>query len=466
MQLSPKRFVILLAAAALLISAGHSAFGSCIARPPVDGTFERTPSVVLLKLRSRDNPDGPGTVHMSVEKVFKGNLKKGAEVVFAPDPRGSDPFKEAIGTRYLFYLPESPGKSGMYSWDECGRSGTEKRAAADLLYLNKLDRVRGLSRLSGTLMRPVPLKNTSGYDMAELATHTVTITGAGEPVTLKTDKNGVYEIYDLPPGQYKVRPEPVPGYRHSYYRATVDYMSVNIREKEVTELNFSFYFDNEVSGRLVDQAGRPMGGVGLGLQPAPGYLGDYTDADGIFKIERVPPGTYVLAVNPGGQVSAITPFGTFYYPGKARREDAAEITLGVGESLENMVVKAPEGVATAVIGGVLQFSDGQPVAGRRVRYFEAARNAVREEESLSPDSSVITDKEGRFEIKILKGQKGVIFARTRVDEEAAGYRCGPQMRPGEGPDSHSNTESPEIYIDASADQAGLELRFTFPACKQ
>ena len=44
----------------------------------------------------------------------------------------------------------------------------------------------------------------------------IVIKGNGKTIRLKTDKNGVYEIYDLAPGRYRVTPVKIRGYK--FYR--------------------------------------------------------------------------------------------------------------------------------------------------------------------------------------------------------------------------------------------------------
>ncbi len=60
-------------------------------------------------------------------------------------------YEDAIGKEYLFYL-DSPPEDGNL-WYEYGlrRSHVLEKADDDLLYLNKMDKVRGRTRISGVL---------------------------------------------------------------------------------------------------------------------------------------------------------------------------------------------------------------------------------------------------------------------------------------------------------------------------
>ncbi|HET8783803.1 MAG TPA: hypothetical protein VFM63_15425, partial [Pyrinomonadaceae bacterium] len=68
-------------------------------------------------------------------------------------------------------------------------------------YLDKMDQVRGKTRVSGQYAR--------GFYSGELKVAGRKIRMVGETKTFEalTDENGVFEIYDLPPGDYRLEPE-------------------------------------------------------------------------------------------------------------------------------------------------------------------------------------------------------------------------------------------------------------------
>src|SRR5262245_3406310 len=145
----------------------------CGRQPTVLEAFDESDEVVILRAISvekvKDSEDehyvdGVRTTTLIVEKVFKGNLKVRDEIVFGQGG-GADCIwtfdEESIGRRYLFYLtrPEKltdrsylPSKDpGLWFGFGCGRSAGLGGATDDLLYLEKIKKVRGKTRISGTI---------------------------------------------------------------------------------------------------------------------------------------------------------------------------------------------------------------------------------------------------------------------------------------------------------------------------
>ncbi len=140
--------------------------------------------------------DGVKSTTMSVEQVFKGTLKVGDEMIFAQGG-GADCIwtfnEEDIGKKYLFYLRRFK-ESTVWIAITCGRSSNVDYAGDDLLYLNNLHKMRGRTRISGTLSFAKETDET-------VASRKIRIVG-GHTYEVKTDDNGVYEIYDVPAGRY------------------------------------------------------------------------------------------------------------------------------------------------------------------------------------------------------------------------------------------------------------------------
>src|SRR5258705_5099362 len=253
--------------------------------------------------------DGVKSTMMRVEQVFKGTLKVGAEMVFAQGG-GADciwTFDEGdIGKKFLFYLKRFDDSS-IWVAGTCGRSSPVDHAGDDLLYLRNLDKVRDKTRISGTLV--------FRYEVGEsLAGRKIRIVGAERTYELKTDDNGVYEIYDLPDGRYFVEQEVPKGWKvgrfWSGYTPSIDRKAkdgslqkipIFLEAKKHAGLNIVFEIDNVVRGRIYDPLGQPMNGVCLDLIPSDGtkgrYLADCTEEDGVFSIDEIPPGGYVIIVN-------------------------------------------------------------------------------------------------------------------------------------------------------------------------
>jgi hypothetical protein len=424
--------------------------------------------------------DGVKWTTMRVEQVFKGTLKVGDEMIFNQGG-GADCIwtfsEEDVGKKFLFYLGRVKGSTRWFG-GTCGRSGPVERTGDDLLYLNNLDKLRNKTRISGT----IAFRHETGES---LAGRKIRITGNKQIHELKTDGNGVYEIYDLPAGRYFVEPETPKGWKVARfwigYSPSVDRTSkegslqsipIILEANKHAGLDIMFEIDNVVRGRIIDPLGQPMNGVCLDLVPADGSKGEYradcTEQDGVFQIDEIPPGAYVIVVNDDGEKTSTEPFGKFYYPKALKREEATVLNIAVGDVIENLEIYPPIELKTVTVEGVLLYSDGKPVANESVE-FKAARkeSAKNDEDDDDPnDAGVTTDLKGRFSIKIVQGTQGTLFGGmySYVGEfencpklDRAIKQTGERV---------AELKTPPVEIRATTNLYDVELKFPFPYCKK
>jgi hypothetical protein len=387
--------------------------------------------------------------------------------------------QEDVERAYLFYLNRF-GDETVWVAGTCGRSRPAEYANDDLLYLNKLDKVRGRTRISGTLGFDHGVTEPPGVAGLKLR-----FTGEAKSFEVKTNEHGVYELYDVPAGKYTVEPEVPPGWKMSPYwlghtpriaelpelgktKGPPKKISIVVEAKKHTGLDILFEIDNAIGGKVFDTAGKPMDGVCLELLPARGetpdnfYESDCTERGGQFRFQEIPPGDYVLVVNREGKVSSSEPFGTFYYPNAARREEATVFHIGLGDHFENVQVYVSKMSETITVEGLFLYSDGKPIADEFVEFMAEKP----EGEDDDPDSQTKTDAKGHFSLKILKGQKGSLYGSmfTYLGEfencpalESAIRKTG---------DTNANLKTPTVEIQGDNSLYGVELRYPFPGCKK
>ncbi|MFL6228344.1 MAG: collagen binding domain-containing protein [Pyrinomonadaceae bacterium] len=481
-----RSILFLLAACALIhFGAREASACSCAAKPTVLEAFEQAGVVVVARAISVEKTenaapkgrmsDGMNYVHgvkstkMVVEKVYKGALKPGEEMTFAQGG-GADCIwtfdEESVGREFLFYL--SAREQGQKIWVAfgCGRSSGLQWATDDLLYLNNLDKVRGKTRLSGTVRFGWGEEGTPSP-----AGMTLRLTGAKKTYELKTDEHGVYEIYDLPAGKYIIEPEAPHGWKLLDYGArqkgATNQVEVALEDKKHAAADIRFEIDNAISGKVYDTSGKPMDGVCLHLMPAEGkvpeyfYEADCTENGGQFRIDSIPPGSYVLVVNKDGKLSSSEPFGTFYYPNVSEREKAMVITVGPGDILEDFNISVPKVEETITVEGVFLYSDGKPVADESVEF-----KAEKPPKGVDGDARVSTDAAGHFSIKILKGLSGELFGEMYA--YVGKFENCPKLEKAIRQTGRDNAEltTPSVKFRADEDFRGVELKYPFPGCKK
>lgn len=160
-----------------------------------------TPATTSMWQRDEDYDQ---TAYVTAEKIYKGY--KGRRIVLRQLGSKRAP-KFINGARYLFYA-NYDARAKRWEVTRCGRTRVAEYVQDDLLYLNALPASAGKARVAGEVTR---------YDMddPEMPTGTterlagirIKITGGGKEYEVVTDTNGVYEIYDLPPGAYTAQPK-------------------------------------------------------------------------------------------------------------------------------------------------------------------------------------------------------------------------------------------------------------------
>jgi hypothetical protein len=465
---------------------------SCGGTSTVLQGYEWAKNIVIVRAVSFEKSEkrvaGIASTNMVVDKVFKGDLKAGDEMIFIQGG-GADciwTFQEKdAGKQFLFYLNESKNEQKAWYAGTCGRSRSLEQAADDLLYLENIDKVRGKTRLSGTLIySQAPARDGEEWISRALDGRKVRIIGEKKTYELTTNSQGVYEIYDLPPGIYTVEPEAFDGWKldHPYASSpprTSIAERINIKKAGNREFQivveagkhayfeFSYKIDNAIGGKVYDVAGKPMKDVRISLTPVEGKAArflnasDYTDEDGKFKIESVPPGRYLMVINDDGKISSDEPFTTFYYPNTFEREKAGVIAIGAGNIQEDMNIYVPKMEEVITVEGILLYEDGKTVADKYVEF-----KADNGRPGIDGNAKAKTDGAGRFSVKILKGLPGRLYGKMYT--YAGEFENCPKLAAliekagGSVPEIKSNT----VVVLNDENLSKIELKFPFPYCKK
>lgn len=230
---------------------------------------------------------------------------------------------------------------GIWKSQICSRSNWSRGAAADLMYLEKMDKLKGKSRLYGVVAKFIESSLEGEYPKKTfLEGFRVRVLGKGRDITLRTDKNGVYEIYGLPRGKYKVIPDKVPGFK---LEDGEEWEEAELYSSEdISDADFRFEIENSIEGRVLDSDAKPVSGACIDAIPYQGIKSKHFRAidcakdDGQFRISNIPPGTYILTINRAGDTAEKEPPSAVYYPKTKNRNEAGLITIGPGDHLKGL----------------------------------------------------------------------------------------------------------------------------------
>ena len=462
------KLILTAAALAMLLFSPDTALAcSCVGTSTTCGSFEAAEAVLIgtvmrVENKTVKNEDGVEyiqgqTAYVQVDEAFKG--VKSPEMIFRSYGTSCDP-QYGAGQRWLFYAYFSK-EDNSWSTAACDRSAQLAWAADDLLYLRALPESARKTRIAGRLMN---------RDYTPLIGVKVKLAGVGGLLTREvfTDKNGVYEVYDLPPGNYVVEPETPPNLklRHTS-RSTITDLNrrthqVELQKKSCAVMNFYYAEDTLVSGRIFGAEGQPMRNVCVHLvfkdkpDDTP-YLGDCTDENGRFKIDDVLLGEYLLVANEDGVVTSDEPFPTAYYPGVFEKEKATPLTFSSGDKLENFDIHIRSQKASHFIEGKLLFSDGRPAAGESIKFVPEGM-----EDNVDAQANVKADHDGRFRLRALEGSKGTVYGY--MFSYSSEFANCPELE--EITKARKNIVTNSINVELSRDHRDLELVFPFPKCKK
>lgn len=486
---------------------------SCALRGAINEAYDGSDIVMIVKIadikKQASERDRTGA-YATVEKIYKGAVKPGERILIEGGFTSCDrPIGEnRIGKDLLLFsgMPKE-GIKGSFSFTRCGHDEWVEFAGADLLYLDNLQKVRGKSRLSGTLtyQEDSPVKGRSGR-YYPLEGRRVTIRGNEKTYEAVTDKNGVWEIYDLPQGSYTISVPENSEWKVEGRLASWDYKfgkdldaKFESPEFKAVEVKYEMYEDNrpvislyllanrhvetnheygprnELRGIVTGPDGKPLNDVHLDLVTAEGnhqyYLGcfDNTNEAGKFLFDDVPPGKYYLVANyipweaRTDKISAEQPFEGIIYPGVKERSQATVIEIKNGDNRRGFDFKIPKVYETVNVSGKFIFADGKPVTHGFISF-----KAENSETGVDRNAfGRLDDKTGEFDFKVLKGSKGNLIPEVFIDDKIYAACTGiKDFKPKVENGGISHFKADTIPIIADKDINGLEIKLPFKSCQQ
>jgi hypothetical protein len=444
------------------------------------GTVIKVEAVAALKTEKINGSAESigGWKHLvKVEKTYKGNLPD--EIFLAAEDNScSGDFK--VGSKLLLYAYFNK-EIKMWEISACGRNSRFETANDDLLFLNGLPKTSNKTRISGDLARYEDTIESSFTRTQSFAGAKLKIASKIKTYEVTTDRNGIYEIYDLPSDVYTITPEIPKGLkiRFPIYYGFGGFLenilnetgsvTVDLKDNRCVGVDFLFNTDNKISGKVLDASGKPMKGVCLELIPVAEKVSPYfrvfdcTEEDGSYLLDDFPAGKYLILANEDGKISSSEPFPKLYYPNVFDREKAAIIAIGEGENLKNRDIKIPAQSETITVTGKLLYSDGKPVEGEFVQF-----EADRQQEGIEDKTNAKTDSQGRFSLKILKGLKGKIYGGmfTYAGEFENCTVLDNLIKEKKNELGYYTVATTPVELKAENNTGDMILTFPFPGCKK
>jgi len=320
---------------------------------------------------------GPGQnlVHFEVTKVYRGAPSSEQVVIHTADQGSACGYAFEQGHDYLVYA--SPQPNGELNTGYCTRTHevASREDDADLQYMEGLARSPASGSIFGQI-RMMRQNEEGGYDSSALARVTVSIKGP-DSKTVTSDADGKFRADGLAAGKYVVSAK-----APNQYTPFADH-TVTIQNRACAEVDWSTMLDGHIRGHAYYHDGKPAAGLYLTAKAAHAVPSEpwgwkqtfaTTGADGAFDFAPVSPGSYVFGVNLNfSSVDGKSYYRKAFYPGTSNRSEAATVTLGAGETVDNLNFYLPPdspAPSIAVQVQVLGF-DGIPVAHAEIIAWDA-----------------------------------------------------------------------------------------------
>lgn len=273
---------------------------------------------------------------------------------------------------------------------------------------------------------------------AKLRLAHVVLIGAGTGVlkVTATDSAGKFSFTNLPVDRYTVGASKLPylgavaGARRPVRPGTALALAEGARIDNVT---IRLPMGAAVSGVVYDERGQPAPGVSVSVQQRKMQNGErvltavagavMTDDRGAYRVYGLAPGEYLVVGMPirqniaaraltdaevdsmlkGGAAPPPSPdeanmtFAPVYSPGTTRVNDAQPILIATGEDRQNVDLRL-ERVRTSRIEGIVETSDGQPLAGASIQLGTTAGTSP-----MQIASTIRVGPEGRFSMTAAPG---------------------------------------------------------------
>ena len=251
-----------------------------------------------------------------------------------------------------------------------------------------------------------------------------------------TDANGAYEIKDLAAGRYQLNAS-----KGSYVQLQYGQLRpfepgkpLEVADAQAVEkVDFSLPRGGVITGRILDEFGEPTPDVQVlamryqyiqgRRQLSPAGRAAMTNDIGEYRVFALPPGQYFLSatlrnLNPLDAASDDrSGYAPTYYPNAVNITEAQRLTIGVGQTLNDINLALSPTRLARVTGSAVD-ADGKPLAGATVVMIQIAGVAAMAVAGgqVRPDGSfsVANVSPGDYTVRAMSTQGGLMSQSGEV----------------------------------------------------
>lgn len=358
------------------------------------------------------------------------------------------------GERYL--IEAFRDDDGRLRADICSATRRLDAAGATLRVLRQRRDGKPVPSLAGqiALRTPDSPGRYSPRAPQPLANILVRLRGQERVYETRSDPEGLFAFYDLPQGEYEFAPELPPGTVLARYLGSGEPPGpFELRVGASQERDIWVYPGGSIHGRILDESGQPLPQAQVYIVPASGPDSGSADRywesqgkDGFYKFLHLPPGAYLIVVNPDDAQRPEFPYRRTFYPG-VRERAAAGVVQVSGAPVRGVDIRLERSFRPRHVRVRVSWSDGRLIRDAVFVNAKATQNAA-----ALAQTNQRNPKESIIELDLVPGEPYEIEASLicrYVDEKSIG--------PG------ATLHADKLYFTGTDERT--ELTLTIPATR-
>jgi len=289
-----------------------------------------------------------------------------------------------------------------------------------------------------------------------MANALVRVKSDGGSYETRADMAGLYAFYGLPKGRYEFAPDLPQGTTLSWYigsdRPPADF---KLTGTGCEARNIEVFSSGSIQGRVLDSSNNLLSHALVYIVPTatkvlPKERRLYwvsQGKEGHFKFVHIPPGEYLILVNPEDSQTAEFPYPRTFHPGVHDRSAASVITVRAGEEIKDADIQLQRQFTPRHVNVRVTWADGDPVKDFVFIVAKGTSNPEMESDASTHEDAMVGD------LKILPNEPYEVQA-----ELTCTYQDERRLGPG------ATLKSSKVYITAGDGLTDLTLAIPATSC--
>ena len=306
---------------------------------------------------------------IQVDESFGGLPAGVREVDVLTGSGGGDcgvPFRP--GEKYL--VDASVGNDRLLHAGICGiTQRIDAAAVAVRLLRQRRDGQRAPSLAGQIAQHDRNFEDTLGMEAPKpLANALVRVKSGGSVYETHADNEGIYEFYDLPSGTYEFAPELPPGTTLSWFIGSdLPQPPFELSAGACAESDIEVFASGSIQGHVFDSSSKLVREAFAYIVPADknvipkkrNLYWETQDEEGFFKFVHIPPGEYLIVVNPDDLQNPDFPYRRTFYPAAHDRWSAKIIAVYGGEQIKDVDIRLEQQFTPRHVNVRVKWADGR-----------------------------------------------------------------------------------------------------------